>query len=553
MAIWDIKERKHTDLIDQLLLNRAVGLTEEKEKFLNPNFENDLHDPFLMTGVKEAVERIARAKKNREVIGIFSDYDADGIPGAALMYKAFSAIGLESIVYIPNRQSGYGLSKEGINFLISKKCSLIITIDLGIKNFNEAAYCREKGIDLIITDHHLPDDDLPKADLVINPKIKGDNYPFKELCGCGVAFKLIQALGKEFPTKIDQKFLKWNLDLVAISTISDVVPLIGENRVLAKYGLVVLRKTKNIGLAELHKVCGIVQEKINSYVVGFQIGPRVNAPGRIDCATKSFELLVTEDREEANCLALWLNEKNEERQRQMDQVEREAMADIEKNGDSSNKLIIVSGEWPKGVIGPTASRLVEKLNKPVMIFSYDNKESYTGSARSIEGVNILELIKEFGDLVQKFGGHKGAAGLTLIKSKFAKFSKQIISSANSKINALILTKKVRVDAEMCPDEVKFETIRLIEKMEPFGMGNPRPCFYLSDSTVSQIRLMGKDNNHLSFNLNKDALSARCVYFNFKEKIEAGIYDIVFGLENNHWNGKDYLKINIVDMRKNAKD
>ena len=275
--IWELLERNHENVIDQLLANRGVELKADsaaKRVFFEPDFESDLYPFVEMKGLKEAAIRIAKAKESNEIVGIFADYDADGIPGAALLYRALKQIGIKAEAYIPNREVGYGLSEEGINFLISKKCTLIVTIDLGIRSVLEAVYCREKGVDLVITDHHLPGDEIPAATIVINPKQPGDSYPFKELCGCGVAFKLITGLSTHFPKELDQKFLKWSLDLVAISTIADVVPLLDENRILAKFGLLVINKTKNIGLVNLLKVIGLDQQnKIDAYQVGFQIAP----------------------------------------------------------------------------------------------------------------------------------------------------------------------------------------------------------------------------------------------------------------------------------------
>ena len=426
--IWELLERNHENVIDQLLANRGVELKADsaaKRVFFEPDFESDLYPFVEMKGLKEAAIRIAKAKESNEIVGIFADYDADGIPGAALLYRALKQIGIKAEAYIPNREVGYGLSEEGINFLISKKCTLIVTIDLGIRSVLEAVYCREKGVDLVITDHHLPGDEIPAATIVINPKQPGDSYPFKELCGCGVAFKLITGLSTHFPKELDQKFLKWSLDLVAISTIADVVPLLDENRILAKFGLLVINKTKNIGLVNLLKVIGLDQQnKIDAYQVGFQIAPRINAPGRVDHATKSFELLISDDQEESLELANWLNEKNTTRQDQMEKAQAEAVKKIDSKKLYENKIIIVSGDWQRGIIGPTASRLVEKYGRPVIMFARE-EETMTGSARSVSGVNIVEIFESCSSEIAKFGGHKGAAGITVEKDNFENFCNKI--------------------------------------------------------------------------------------------------------------------------------
>lgn len=549
-CIWEIKTRKYDDLIDQLLSNRGIDPTE-RESFFNPDFVKDLPDPYLLKGMKKAVERIQLAVKQKEVVGIFSDYDADGIPAAALLYKTLKALGLRSKVYIPNREAGYGLSKAGIDILISKKCTLIITADLGIRNFAEAEYCKEKNIDLIISDHHIPADEIPDALSVINPKLKGNKYPFKELCGCGVVYKLAQALGREFPEEIDTEFLKSNLDLVAISTIADVVPLTGENRVLAHYGLIIMRISRNIGLKELIKVAGIKKEDINAYAVGFKIAPRINAPGRIDYATKSYELLITEDKEEAKELAMWLNEKNEDRQRAMDTVEKSAIEKIEKEELFKNNIIIVAGDWLKGVIGPSASRLVERYSRPVILFAKD-KDIYIGSARSVEGVNIVEIFEKAKNYIKKFGGHKGAAGLSV--TNFEKFFKFVVDFANKFIKPQNLVKKIKVDAEIKPNELKISLCDKISQFEPFGMGNSRPVFMVKNAEIISPKLIGSTQKHMSAQIKYGGKTFRTVCFNFtdhsclKEIDSNTLYDLAFTIDINNWKGESNLDLKLVDFK-----
>lgn len=548
MAEWKIAERKFDDIIDQLLFNRGI-LKNKKESFFEPDFKKGLGDPFLLKNFSKAIERIRRAIENKEQIGIFADYDADGIPGAALLFRALKKIGVESTVYIPNRENGYGLSTEGIDYLIEKKCQLIITVDLGIRNFTEAEYCKKKKIDLIITDHHIPDKIIPEALAVINPKIPGDHYPYKDLAGCGVAYKLVQGLSKYYPKELNDSFLKWNLDLVAISTICDVVPLSEENRVLAKYGMIVLIKTKNIGLLALLTVAGIKKEDINTYVVGFQIGPRINAPGRMDHATKSFELLVTDDEKESLELANWLNEKNDSRQKAMAECEKEALLKIEKGKLLVNNLVIVSGNWPKGVIGPTANRLVEKVNRPVILF-VEEGGNFVGSARSISDINILELLSSVKEYIYKFGGHKGAAGLTVKKNDFKKMYEKIILFANSKIKPKDLIKKINIDVSVEPKELTINLFEKIQKFEPFGFGNSKPIFCLKKVELVNKRLVGKDEKHLSFTTKKDNNFFKSIIFNHKKDTieENKFYDIVFNLNLDTWNGNRKLSFNIIDVR-----
>jgi single-stranded-DNA-specific exonuclease len=545
--VWEIKERKHKDIVKQLLENRGVL---DFDQFLNPDFDKDLLDPTKLPDFEVAAKRIVAAKKKGEKIGIFADYDADGIPGAAFFKKTLDRIGIESEVYIPSRAEGYGLKEEGIKFLISKGSSLIVSIDLGIRDIKAAQYCKKRDIDLIITDHHVPADEKPDALAVINPKLKGAKYKFDGLSGAGVIFKFVVGLAKYFP-KIDEKFLKWNLDLIAISTISDVVPLTHENRVIAKYGLMVLRKTRNIGLKELYKVAGIDPKKIESYTVGFQIGPRINAPGRIDHATKSFQLLTSDDAEEAKELALWLNEKNEERQAMMDAVISEAEAKIKRGNLDKNKIIVVFGQWQKGVLGPSASKIVEKYARPAILFSHGEKY-LTGSARSVEGVDILRVLEDASRSIKNFGGHKGAAGVTIDTEKKGQFLKNIYKSAEVNIDDKDLVKKIKVDVAIDFSEISMRLYDIIEKLMPFGMGNPKPVFTTSGAEIIDHRKVGREEKHLSLKLKEAGRETRGICFGFENcstvKYDNVKYDIAYQIIEDNWNGNKELKLQVVDIK-----
>lgn len=545
--IWEIKERKHKDIVKQLFENRGVL---DFESFLNPDFDKDLLDPEKLPDFEVAAKRIVEAKKRDEKIGIFADYDADGIPGAAFLKKTLDLIGVESAVYIPSRDEGYGLREGGIDFLISKGSSLIISIDLGIRDIKAVEYCKKKNIDLIITDHHEPGDKLPDALAVINPKLKGSKYAFDGLSGAGVIFKFVVGLAKYFP-EIDEKFLKWNLDLIAISTISDVCSLIDENRVIAKYGLKVLRKTRNIGLLELYKTAGIDPKNIESYTVGFQIGPRINAPGRIDHATKSYQLLTSENAEEAKELALWLNEKNEERQKMMDEVIGEAEAKIRKNKLDINKIIILFGQWQKGVLGPSASKIVEKYVRPTILFSHGT-EYMTGSARSVEGVDMLKVLEGASSTIQNFGGHKGAAGVTIDADKKDRFLKNIYKSAEVNIDDKDLVKKIKVDVAIDFSEISMRLYDTIEKLMPFGMGNPKPVFTTSGAEIIDHRKVGRDAKHLSLKLREAGREIRGICFGFENctltKYDNMKYDIAYQIIEDNWNGSRELKLQILDIK-----
>ncbi|PIU24420.1 single-stranded-DNA-specific exonuclease RecJ [Candidatus Berkelbacteria bacterium CG08_land_8_20_14_0_20_39_8] len=554
--IWQLKKKVSDDPIEQLLFNRGIvkkiGSTEDLKKFLEPDFDKDFFDPWLLPDFEVAINRIKSAIGGQEKIGIYADYDADGIPGAALLYRALQTLENQAEIYIPARVDGYGFNKSGIDYLISKGCKLIISVDLGIRELEFAKYIAERNVDLIISDHHEPDDELPKTLAVINPKRKDSKYPFRELCGAGVVFKIIQGLGKFYPKKINEKFLKWNLDLPAISTISDVVPLISENRIIAKFGLKVLSKTKNIGLQELYKVANIDQNKIDSYTVGFQIGPRINAPGRLDHATESFVLLTTKDPERAYKSAKHLQEKNEVRQIEMEKIFQSAIKIIDSQKLAVGKIIIVKKSgWQKGIIGPVASRIVEKYLRPVIILSEKNG-ILDGSCRSISGFDITKALQSSEKYLLGFGGHSGAAGVHLEEKDFEKFKEKISEYANEKISEDQLLPKIPIDLELGKRKISVNLFKEFEKFEPFGLGNPKPIFLTSNIKLISHRLVGKENKHLQLRFSDGISETKAVVFNhgidLKKLISGENYNIVYQPGLNFWNGKNWIDLRLLDIK-----
>lgn len=551
---WIVPKHKYDNIIQQVLFNRGI---EEKDwqSFLHPDFKGGLEDSKLLPDFDLFKKRIVLAVERKEKVGIFADYDADGIPGAAFLYRALTKIGLEIEVYIPSRDEGYGLSKVGIDSLNNCGCSLIITVDLGIRNTEEADYCLAQKIDLIITDHHIPGDILPKAQAVVNPKIDGSIYPFKDLSGAGVVFKLIYGLSNYFDC-LDEKFIKWNLDLIAISTISDVVSLVGENRVIAKYGIMVLRKTKNVGLQALYRRAKIDSALIGTYQVGFMIGPRLNAPGRLSEAKKSFELLITEDKMIAEELANGLENENESRQQLMADLFEDAEKIIAGMDMESAKVIVIKGKWQKGIIGPSASRIAEKYSRPVIILTEDG-DKLIGSARSVNDINITELIEYCSDLLEKYGGHKGAAGLSLKKSKYSEFLIKLKKIASDKINNSQLTKRYKADAEIGFGAISSNLCNSLKDLEPYGMGNPRPTFVTSLAKLVSPRFVGSSVNHLSSSIEQQNKKLKSIYFNCpydeKKVNNSENVDLIYSIDEEQWNGKKYLKINIIDMEIRAAD
>lgn len=547
MKKWIIAEKKSDDIVKQVLINRQIK-PKDWSNFLNPDFGN-LHDPYLLSGMKQAVERIKKAVKLGDTIGIFADYDADGIPAAALLSEIIeNKLKLKTVTYIPTRREGYGLNKKGIDYLKKEGSALIITADLGIREIKNTEYVKKLGLDIIITDHHEPGETLPKSLALINPKIKKSQYPFRELSGCGVVFKLIQALTKEFP-QIKESDLKWALDLVGISTICDVVPLIDENRIFAKFGLVVLAKTKRLGLRKLYQAAAIDPQKIDTYIVGFQIGPRLNAPGRMDHTNESFVLLRSKDPSQASDLAFRLDKINLKRQEKLEEILKEADARIQKEKLNEKKVILLADQdWTAGLIGLVAGRLTEKYNRPTVILEKEKIFS-RGSARSIDNYNIVEVLEDTGNLLESFGGHAKAAGLTVKNNHLSALYDELLRLADIKLSDNDLIPKIKIDAIIDFKNLNLSLFDQIKKLEPFGLGNARPVFALKNIKPENLRTIGVGGAHLKFKIaNIDAIGFG--FGHLLRDIAQRSIDLAFSLDENFWDNKRSLQLKIVDLNIN---
>ncbi len=548
--IWQIKPRTESDLITELLKQRGVI---DQPAFLRPDYRT-LHDPWQMKMMKPAIQRLVKAIAEQEPIGIFGDYDHDGTPGAALLSDGISRCGGQiKAVYIPTREEGYSISQTTVDHLHQQGVSLLVMVDCGITNKPEVDYAKSLGIDCLVIDHHIVQEDkYPDQAIVINPKQKGDKYPFKELCGCGLAFKVIQALGQE-TGKIGPGQLKWYLDLVAISTLCDMVPLVDENRILVYYGLVVLRQTRRLGLQKLLEVAAIDKEAVSTYTVGFGIGPRLNAPGRMEKASIAYDLLLADDPEQATTLAQKLNRLNQQRQAELDRVLKEAEAAVIQSKLNDNKVILVAGDgWADGVVGLVAGRLTEKYGRPTLVLSKREDGLAKGSARSIEGFHLVKVLQECGKRLVKYGGHARAAGLTLEQAELENFYDQLTEIADRQLTEDTLRPTVRVDAIIQEKELTLKTVASLHQLEPHGFGNPRPILMIERAEVVGQRLLGAEKRHVKWNLQAGAKAVEAIGFNLAATLEGSLIgqkiDLVGSLEINEWQGRRNLQFKCLDWR-----
>ena len=548
---------EYSRLTLQLLWDRGLKTQKAIDEFFNPDYDEDLHDPFLMKGMKKAVERIDRALKNKEKITIFGDYDADGVCGTAILSETLKVLGADSDIYIPDRnKEGYGMNLKAVKEVAARKTNLIITIDCGITDFEEVKLANKLGVDVVVVDHHDVPEKVPSAVSIVNPCQKGEKYPFRELAAAGVAFKVMQALLRSKvesrKSKVADGFEKWLLDLVAIATVADVMPLMGENRTLVKYGLVVLAKTRRLGLQELMRLARITN--LDVHTLGYIIGPRLNAAGRMDKATTAYELLITKSKKEAETLARRLDSKNQERQRLTSKI----MEEVEKR-ILTKRILIFEGDrnWPVGIVGLIAGRLADKYYRPTIIFQ-QMKDGSKGSARSIPCFNIVEAISQCQDLLEDFGGHPGAAGFTVPNKNLKKFEERLLKITDKKIKKKDLVPLLNIDSELEAEQLNFEIYEEIQRFAPFGERNPRPLFLIKDLKVSNFRTVGNNCSHLKMYLTKELEGGRIKGFqtigfglgDFCDKIKQDDkVDVVFELIIDEWNGARELQLRIIDLKK----
>ncbi len=547
------EELKIPLLLARLLINRGVKDSLSARLFLSPQL-TQLHDPYLLNDMTPAVERIGQVRAGKEKVLVYGDYDVDGITGVTLLVSVLKKGGIAASYYIPHRvKEGYGLNKGAIEEASREGVSLIITVDCGITAREEVAYARQKGIEVIVTDHHQPGENLPQAVAVINPGRKDSAYPFRELAGVGVVFKLVQALEMSAPGSHLSPGIREYLELVALGTIADVVPLRGENRILVKYGLQELSRTKRPGLQALIEVAGIKSKEITPAQVSFILAPRLNAGGRLGEAERGVKLLLAESKEEALPLARSLDEENKKRQQLESRVLDEGVSKIKEEVElKSEKVIILADEsWHPGVVGIVASRLVEKFYRPVILIALD-EDLGKGSARSIESFHLFQALKECQELLISLGGHSLAAGLTIARGKIKYLRKRMNEIARSQLSEEDLVSKLKLDSQLRLKDIDLQLIENLDLLGPFGKGNARPLF-----ASSEVELFGSPylvkNNHLKLRVAEGELVREAIGFKMGDKLseltgEAAAVDLAYSLEVNAWRGTKTIQLHLKDIR-----
>ena len=533
-------------LLAQILINKGIIEDEKIDIFLNPK-RNNFYDPFLMPDMEKAVDRIIKAIENNEKILIYGDYDVDGITSTTVLKKFLEERGVNADYHIPNRlKEGYGLNKQAIKEIASIGTQLMITVDCGISGIEETEFAKTLGIETIITDHHEPGNILPNAFAIIDTKIKTNKYPFTQLAGVGVVFKLIQALSIKLG--LDEKeYLKY-LDLVCLGTISDIVPLIDENRVIAKLGLKLINVTKNLGLKTLLISSGY--KMADSNTISFGIAPRINACGRMGFADKALQLLLSDNKEEVFGLAENLNEYNKERQEKEKEIFEEAIRQINNDEEKNPGIILGSDGWHHGVTGIVSSKITEMYFKPSILVGFEGQEG-KGSGRSIPGVDLHEAILKCSSKLEKFGGHAMAIGLSLRKENFEEFKKELNEYLKS-IDINQIRQIIMIDAVANLKDISLQTVQELELLEPFGEVNKMPIFCFKNLKIDSIRAL-TEGKHLKMNLRDDNMVIGAIGFNMGEKVQeyrlGDRIDVIGYLEVNEYNGMKSIQLNLKDIMK----
>ena len=546
------KEFNTSEIIAKVLANRGIESLKSSHNFFNPS-NDQLHNPFMMKNMDIAVDRISKNIQNQKPILIFGDYDVDGTTGASLLYLGLKDLNAIVEYYIPHREKeGYGLSSGGIDYAHSIGADLLITCDCGINAFQPVDYANEHGVDIIITDHHIPDKKLPNAYAVLNPKQKGCEYPFKGLCGCGVAFKLISALSEK--SGIGQNVGLNYLDLVALATSADMVPILDENRVLVHGGLDQLEESKSPGIHQLLVQTGLVGESLNVGKLVFGLAPKINAAGRMGDANRTVELLTTSDKTRAEELASILVRENKRRQLIQEDIVNDAIRLVHSQVDLENNKVVIIGSkgWHPGVVGIVASRIKDEFSRPAIVIAFDKEGIGKGSARSIPHLDLYEALSYAAKFLEGYGGHPMAAGLTVREEKFENFKSLFLRNANKILTNDDLIPAISIDGEMALTDINSRFMRFLEKLGPFGPGNMRPKFVSRNLSISgQPRLMG-NGEHIRFIVSQNGRNYPAVGFklssHYEDLIRGVPVDIAYVVEVNQWQGQSNIQLNVRDIQ-----
>jgi single-stranded-DNA-specific exonuclease len=540
-------------ILAQLLISRGYENEFAARAFLSPRYEQ-LHEPYLMLGMREAVVRLQQAIDNDEPILIYGDYDVDGTTGTAVLLRALKLLGAKTGFHVPHRfTEGYGIQQAALERAAAEGYKLVVSVDCGIRAHSPLYWARDNGLDVIITDHHLPDEDegAPPAFAVLNPNQAGCTYPDKNLAGVGVAFKLVHALFRERGRESQvAAFMK----VVAIGTVADVAKLVGENRAIVALGLSDLAKSSNPGLRALIEVAGCGDGKgMTAYDIGFRLGPRINAAGRMDAAKAVVELFDTRDADEARRLAVHLDSRNEERKAVQQQIVDLAVAELSEASSSSSHVAVIAGEgWHRGVIGIAASKIAERINRPCVVLSIDGELAH-GSGRSIEAYHLLNGLTSCADLFEKFGGHSHAAGITIKPDRIGELRQRLNDHAASCLTDEDLEHSLTIDMELRAEDLSFQLAKELQSLEPFGAGNPRPMFLteglrcLSDPVVMKgshlkMRLAGANNKPW------EAVWWHCIEDGKQTPEVNGSIELAYTVETSIWNNEIRIQLNVADMR-----
>ncbi|MGN0235758.1 MAG: single-stranded-DNA-specific exonuclease RecJ [Paludibacteraceae bacterium] len=546
------RELRISEASARLLAARGITTGDEARAFVRPSLKA-LHDPFLMQDMEQAVERLRRAIAKRERIMVYGDYDVDGTTAVALMYTFLRTQTDNLIYYIPDRyKEGYGISFQGIDTAEAEGCTLIVALDCGIKAVDKVDYAAERHIDFIVCDHHTPGDELPRAVAVLNMKRADCGYPFKELSGCGVGFKLVQAYALRAGIAMEEIYPL--LPLTAMAIASDIVPVTGENRVLAFYGLRQMNAHPSVGIRAIMQVAGIGEKGINISDLVFKIGPRINACGRIHSGKAAVELLITDDEAFARCRAEEVNTYNTERKDYDTRTTEEALAMLRQDPDNEQKhtTVVYSPAWHKGVVGIAASRLTETYYRPTIVLTAGENGIISGSARSVSTFDIYSAIDSCRDLLTNFGGHKFAAGLSMQERDLPEFKRRFEEYVAAHITAEQMQPVVRVEAEIALEDITPQFFNILSCLEPFGPGNPRPVF-LTRGLINNhgTRRVGKAGEHLRLDITDRTAAITGIAFGQGDKAlhlqNGGSADMCYHIEPNTYNGSTTIQMVVVDM------